>query len=847
MSPSSGRPRWLARMACPAIVSCLCLSASAQQAETPRRLAVRPPTGEPVLTVFTPRPQNFELALNEVEISGAIRNISGASGPEDLLRVSAALKAETPGREVGWILDEPGRPRSVATRAILTREIGLLVDPHVVVDEIVRDIGPLRAVPGVEDGYVVEASDPMKALELVETLRQRTGVRTAYSLLKRQMFTRQEAAGGSTDVSSRFPEDPMVASQWHLQYRNVEPAGANVRAVWQSAGFGEITGSGSVIAIVDNGLQHTHPDLQPNYSAALSFDFNDGDPDPSPIVTFDFHGTAVAGIAAARGGNGFGVSGAAPLATLAGLRLIAAPFSDATGASALGHQPNAIHISNNSWGPFDDGATLGGPGPMTEAAIQSAATTGRNGLGRVFVWAGGNGAQSEDNCNFDGFANSRFAIAVGALADTAQPAFYSEPCAALFLTAAGGPRGLTTTDIVGANGYSSTDYTSTFGGTSAATPVVSGTVALMLSRNPSLTSRDVKHILARTAVKLNPGDAGWSPGRHAHNENFGFGLIDANAAVIQGGLWRPVLPEQAIPPVTQIVNTPIPDGTPAGLQDSIVIAPAFANFRVEHVEVEFTAAHQYRGDIEVTLTSPAGVVSRLATTRLADSSPDGYSAWRFRAVRHWGETAAGTWTLRVSDGFEEQTGTWNSWTLRIFGTQPAAPASRRAAGDFDGDGRSDFAVFRHRTGEWFIQNDFPRPVWGFRSDIPVVGDYDGDRYADIAVFRPSDGVWYIRGQGVVTWGGLGDIPVPADYDGDGRTDVAIFRPSTGVWFVRGGLTAQWGGPGDIPVPGDYNGDGAADVAITVRPRAPGTSWVSGTSLSAFLPTCPYPATTTATD
>ncbi len=370
MSASSGRPRWLARIACPAIVSCLCLSASAQQAETPRRLAVRPPTGEPVLTVFTPRPLNFELALNEVEISGRIRNISGASGPEDLLRVSAALKAETPGGEVGWILYEPGRPRSVATRAILTREIGLLLDPHVVVDEIVRDIGPFRAVPGVEHAYVVEASDSMRALELVETLQQRTGVRTAYSLLKRQMFTRQEAAGRLDrcvrPVSRRSAGGQSMAP-------SVSQCGAGRRE--RTCGLagcllGNGPGTGSVIAIVDNGLQHTHPDLQSNYSAALSFDFNDGDPDPSPIVTFDFHGTAVTGIAAARGGNGFGVSGAAPLATLAGLRLIAAPFSDATGASALGHQPNAIHISNNSWGPFDDGATLEGPGPMTEAAIR---------------------------------------------------------------------------------------------------------------------------------------------------------------------------------------------------------------------------------------------------------------------------------------------------------------------------------------------------------------------------------------------------------------------------------------------------------------------------------------------
>jgi subtilisin family serine protease len=178
--------------------------------------------------------------------------------------------------------------------------------------------------------------------------------------------------------------DPLLSQQWHLKPRSQEPAEANVEAVWSTT-----KGAGVVIGVVDDGLQYLHPDLQPNYSSALSFDFNFNDPDPSPNPSFDFHGTAVAGVAGARGENGIGVSGAAPLASLAGLRLIAGPASDAQEAAALGYQANVIHISSNSWGPSDDIPTLQGPGPLTQSAIEAAVFQGRGGKGRVFVWAAG--------------------------------------------------------------------------------------------------------------------------------------------------------------------------------------------------------------------------------------------------------------------------------------------------------------------------------------------------------------------------------------------------------------------------------------------------------------------------
>jgi len=112
--------------------------------------------------------------------------------------------------------------------------------------------------------------------------------------------------------------------------------------------------------------------------------------------------------------------------------------------------------------------------------------------------------------------------------------------------------------------------------------------------------------------------------------------------------------------------------------------------------------------------------------------------------------------------------------------------------DFDGDGRTEFAIFRPSTGQWYIRYSSTQTAavvtWGASQDFPVAGDYDGDGRADVAVFRPSEGLWYIRysrgGTGTVAWGTVNDVPVAGDYDGDGRADIAVFRPSAGIWYFR---------------------------------------------------------------
>lgn len=152
---------------------------------------------------------------------------------------------------------------------------------------------------------------------------------------------------------------------------------------------------------------------------------------------------------------------------------------------------------------------------------------------------------------------------------------------------------------------------------------------------------------------------------------------------------------------------------------------------------------------------------------------------------------------------------------------------KEVIGDFDGDGMTDFCVFRPLSTTWYFMyssdDSFHAVFWGHGTDKPVAADYDGDGKSDIAAWRSSDQSWHIRRSSdnvtySVPFGNATDKPAPADYDGDGKADISNWRGSSHTFYTILSSTgayqyAEFGSDGDLPVSGDYDGDGKANYAL----------------------------------
>ncbi|PAV59977.1 hypothetical protein WR25_18047 isoform F [Diploscapter pachys] len=470
------------------------------------------------------------------------------------------------------------------------------------------------------------------------------------------------------------PNDPLWTDMWYLNRADSSDSHGqkkmdhNVKEAWD-LGY---TGKGIVVTILDDGLERTHPDILPNYDPRASYDVNDRDDDPMPRYEYsdeNRHGTRCAGEVAAIFNNSLCIVGIAYNANIGGIRMLDGDVTDAVEAASLGHNSDYVDIYSASWGPDDDGRTVDGPAKLTKNAFERGIREGRGGRGSVFIWASGNGGKDADSCNCDGYTNSIYTLSISSATENGNIPWYSEACSSTLATTyssgATGEKMIVTTDLHHA-------CTSMHTGTSASAPLAAGIVALALEANPSLTWRDLQHIVIRTAkpIHLRAGD--WVTNGVGKNvsHSFGYGLMDAGAMVRLARNWTNVLPQRRCRQHYPSRFKAIPHGNRLQLQlytDGCANSPDENVAYLEHVQAIITLKAPKRGDIQIYLTSPAGTKSTLLTKRARDTSRAGFTDWAFMTTHNWGEKSAGLWTLEIDNaGWDDAE--LVKWDLVMYGT-----------------------------------------------------------------------------------------------------------------------------------------------------------------------------------
>lgn len=542
--------------------------------------------------------------------------------------------------------------------------------------------------------------------------------------------------------------DPLFSYAWHLANcgqkglsKNGGTSGVdlNLRATW-SAG---ILGNGVKVRVSDDGLQHIHEDLSPNfqtvqlrsrdYTTGSPYDFATAAPHDCPnadpaLSAYDDHGTAVSGLIAAAGGNGVGSRGVAPKAQLSIANLLSCAVTQDNAMILDQATGTDFDVLNMSWGV--DQNSLPEVYAAYETQLETAVTSYRSGKGAILVKAAGNFFTTEchhtasddnssstcvGNSNLDGDNTNPYQILVAALNAKGYASSYSSPGANIWISGFGGEFGYTnpamvTTDRSGcSNGFSYTgssttvpfqngsspntncNYTATFNGTSSAAPTVSGVAALLLEANPNLTWRDVKYILAKTAVPMDyvttgsishplgtsvPSGYSWelpwktnSAGFKFHNW-YGFGKVNVDAAVAMARSYSTSLGTYFESPWLSFMglSLDIPAGSAAGVTDTRSITVGTdQDVKIESVQIRLQVTHTDLSKVAIELTSPSGMRSIIVNMHNTLTTVANYNNEVFLSNAFYQERSSGLWTIKLVNA--SGTGTLTSWGIRFTGVK----------------------------------------------------------------------------------------------------------------------------------------------------------------------------------
>ena len=527
--------------------------------------------------------------------------------------------------------------------------------------------------------------------------------------------------------------DPLIVHSWHLKNTGQKSFATSSGTVGEDAkvlaanekGY---TGKGVRIAVSDTGTEIAHEDLAANMLEGEHRDYAlerspwKGSSEPS-----NAHGTAVSGLIGAVGGNDLGSRGVAYGAKMASLHFL----GNAKVSTYIDQANGKFDIFNYSYGVYQCSYSSFHSSYIDQ--LKYGVTYLREKKGALYVTTAGNDWLSSlskcdpevssgsldtskwylGNAVLEGDKNWPYQIVVGALNADGKSAYYSSPGANVWISAPAGRGGtkkpaMVTTDLEGCNkGYahsedganvfnqgtmegdvnSDCNYTSTFNGTSAAAPIVSGVIALMLEANSNLTWRDVKYILAKTArqVDASIGDRkhplekrrlkghtylpGWitnGAGFKFHNY-YGFGGVDALAAVTMAENYTSSLATFREMDWVESgkLESGIPDNLATGVSHTLSVAEKDA-ITIDSVQIELNVTHPSVSDIGVELTSPAGTRSKILNINSQIQVVD-ISGWVLSSNAFYGESSKGDWTIKLIDGASGNTGTLDSWKIKLFG------------------------------------------------------------------------------------------------------------------------------------------------------------------------------------
>lgn len=346
-----------------------------------------------------------------------------------------------------------------------------------------------------------------------------SGIKEAHPNLVRKIDTRY------------FPNDPQFNNQWYLH--NTGQGGKadidiDAAEAWD-------LGKGSpdiIVAVIDEGFDMNHEDIITPGKLVNPWDFDGNDADPSSW--YQPHGTSVSGVSVATMDNNLGVTGICPNCKWLPIKWGPTEYEHIAAFEwAANHN---AHVCNNSWG-------YNYPSGSVKQSITDSYKFGRAGKGTLITFAAGNANQNIDNAQ--DISASPNVLTVTALTGFGGGSNYSNFGPSVEISApVDGQWGVTTTDEMGGSGYVNGNYTTSFGGTSAACPEVSGVAGLIYSANPDLLASQVWSILVDTADK--EGNSAYDA--NGWNTYYGYGRVNAFKSVQSALGLEPEEPPDGGPP-----------------------------------------------------------------------------------------------------------------------------------------------------------------------------------------------------------------------------------------------------------------------------------------------------------